>query len=66
MSPGGPAELAGLRPGDIVTEFNGVPITNRIDLTAQVRVLAGGDDATLVYVRGGQAREVRVTLDELQ
>ena len=66
VSPGGPAELAGLRPGDIVTEFNGVPITNRIDLTAQVRVLAGGDDATLVYVRGGQAREVRVTLDELQ
>ena len=63
---GGPAELAGLRPGDIVTEFNGVPITNRIDLTAQVRVLAGGDDATVVYVRGGQAREVRVTLDELQ
>ncbi|MGY6498442.1 MAG: S1C family serine protease, partial [Microcella sp.] len=66
VSPGGPAELAGLRAGDIVTEFNGVPITNRIDLTAQVRVLAGGDDATLVYVRGGQAREVRVTLDELQ
>jgi putative serine protease PepD len=65
VTQGGPADIAGLRAGDIVTEFNGVPITNRIDLTAQVRVLAGGDDATLVYVRSGQAREVRVTLDEL-
>ncbi|HET8957102.1 MAG TPA: trypsin-like peptidase domain-containing protein [Microcella sp.] len=65
VTPGGPADQAGLRAGDIVTEFNGIPITNRIDLTAQVRVLAGGDEANLVYVRGGQANEVTVTLDEL-
>ena len=65
VTPGGPAAQAGLEAGDIVTEFNGIPITNRVDLTAQVRVLAGGDDATVVFVRGGQAREVTVTLDEL-
>lgn len=63
--PGGPAELVGLRAGDIITSFNGVPISNRVDLTAQVRVLAGGDSATLTYVRGERAQEVTVTLGEL-
>lgn len=65
VTPGGPADQSGLRAGDIVTEFNGIPITNRVDLTAQVRVLAGGEEATVVYVRGGQADETTVTLDEL-
>lgn len=65
VSPGGAADLAGLRAGDIVTQFNGLPITNRIDLTAQVRTLPGGSEATLTYVRGNQSYTVRVTLGEL-
>jgi putative serine protease PepD len=62
---GGPAEQAGLREGDIVTEFDGKPITNSIDLTAQVRALAGGADATLTYVRDGQSNTIEVTLGTL-
>ena len=65
VTPGGAADLAGLQSGDIITVFNGVPITDQIDLTAQVRVLAGGDSATLTYVRDGVADEVTVTLGEL-
>ncbi|MER3389133.1 MAG: trypsin-like peptidase domain-containing protein [Microcella sp.] len=65
VSPGGAADLAGLRSGDVITVFNGVPITDQIDLTAQVRVLAGGETTTLVYVRDGVADEVTVTLGEL-
>lgn len=41
ISQGGAAQSAGLRQGDVVTEFNGVPISDRTDLTAQVRFLAG-------------------------
>ena len=41
VSSGGAAEQAGLQAGDVVTEFNGVPITDQTDLTAQVRALAG-------------------------
>ncbi|WP_169077469.1 S1C family serine protease [Microcella alkalica] len=63
---GGPAEQAGLRGGDIITEFNGVPITDQVDLTAQVRALAGGASAELTYVRGGDSETVTVTLGELQ
>lgn len=64
--PGGAADVGGLRAGDIVTEFNGVPITGSVDLTAQVRVLPGGASADLTYVRAGSAQRITVTLGELQ
>ena len=65
VTPGGAADAAGLRAGDVVTQFNGNPITNRIDLTAQVRTLPGGTETSLTYVRGGQSVTVKVTLGEL-
>lgn len=63
--PGGAADRAGIRSGDIVTQFNGLPITNRIDLTAQVRKLPGGTETTVTFVRGSQSYTVKVTLDQL-
>lgn len=66
VSSGGAAAGAGLRSGDIVTEFNGVPVTNAIDLTAQVRAAAGGSDATLSYVRDGKTETAKLTLGTLQ
>jgi putative serine protease PepD len=50
----------------VVTRFNGLPITNRIDLTAQVRSLPGGTASTLTYVRGGNSFTVEVELGELE
>lgn len=65
VSPGGGAANGGLRAGDVVTRFNGLPITNRVDLTAQVRTLPGGSASTLTYVRGGNSYTVEVTLGAL-
>ncbi|RJT88404.1 PDZ domain-containing protein [Cryobacterium melibiosiphilum] len=65
VSSGGAAEAAGLQKGDIVTNFNGVPITDSIDLTAQVRVLPAGGTADLTYVRDGESATVSVTVGEL-
>ncbi|KAA9154246.1 PDZ domain-containing protein [Microbacterium lushaniae] len=65
VTPGGAADEAGLREGDIVTAVDGKPITTSIDLTAQVRALAAGADATLTYVRDGETRTADVTLGEL-
>lgn len=62
---GGAAAAAGLSEGDVVTEFNGVPVTSASDLTAQVRAAAAGSTATLTYVRDGRSHEVEVTLGEL-
>ncbi|WP_353810323.1 S1C family serine protease [Agromyces sp. SYSU T00194] len=65
VTDGGGAAQAGLQSGDIVTNFNGVPITDQTDLTAQVRALPGGSQVDLTYVRDGQATTVTVTLSEL-
>ncbi|SFR74695.1 putative serine protease PepD [Agromyces sp. CF514] len=59
---GGAAANAGLQAGDVVTEFNGHPITDQTDLTAQVRALPGGAKTTLTYTRDGESKTVDVTL----
>jgi putative serine protease PepD len=62
---GDAAAKAGLQGGDIVTNFNGIPITSATDLTAQVRALAGGSSASLTYVRSGSSHTTTVTLGTL-
>ncbi|HEY6799763.1 MAG TPA: PDZ domain-containing protein, partial [Agromyces sp.] len=62
LSPGGAAEQAGLQAGDVVTEFNGVPITDQTDLTAQVRALPGGATTELTVQRDGETVTIDVTL----
>ena len=66
VSPGGGAAKAGLQQGDIITSFNGVPVTGAVDLTAQVRADAAGSSAKLSYVRDGRTNTVEVTLGTLK
>lgn len=65
VTPGGAADTAGLQAGDVVTQFDGRPISDATDLTAQVRALAAGAETNLVYVRDGETFTVDVTLGEL-
>lgn len=65
VSAGGAAQAAGLRAGDVITKVDDIPITNRTDLTAQIRALAAGSDATLTYVRNGDVATADVTLGDL-
>jgi putative serine protease PepD len=66
VTSGGAAAAAGLQKGDIVTNFNGIPITGSTDLTAQVRSLRAGSKASITYVRDGHATKTSVTLGELK
>ena len=63
---GGPAEQAGLRDGDIILTFNGAGI----ERSAQLRRLAAGTrpgtTVDLTVWRNGAARQVAVTLAELE
>ena len=63
---GGAAAAAGLKTGDIVTAFDGRPISKASDLTAQVRAMPGGSDVQLTVLRGGQKQQVDVKLGTLQ
>lgn len=63
---GGAAAEGGLQAGDIVTAFNGVPVTDSVDLTAQVRAAAAGSDAKITFVRDGKTQTVDVTLGTLE
>lgn len=65
LTGGGAAESAGLRVGDVITGINGLPVTGKTDLTAQVRALAAGSKATLTYVRDGKVGTTDVTLGSL-
>ncbi len=62
---GGAAGNAGIQVGDIITAFDGVPITGKTDLTAQVRTFAAGSTATVTFVRDGKSATVDVTLGAL-
>ncbi len=59
---GGAAQAAGLAKGDIIIKVDGIPVTNSIDLTAQVRALAAGSKAEITYLRNGQEKTAEVTL----
>jgi len=65
VSPGGPADKAGIRKGDIILSIDARPVTEPNELVVAIRAKAPGDTITL-RVRSGSApeRKVRVVLDE--
>lgn len=66
VTSGSPAERSGLKADDVVTTFNGVPIRNEVDLTAQVRSLRPGDKADMIVVRNGVTKTLSVTVGSLE
>jgi putative serine protease PepD len=62
VTPGGPADRAGLAPGDLVTAADGRPVTSTEDLIVRIRAHRPGDRLRLTYVREGREHETTVTL----
>ena len=65
VTDGGPAQQAGLRPGDIVTEVDGVAVEGGTQLIVAIRSYQPGDTITLTYERDGDRRRVDVVLDSM-
>ncbi|MER7542317.1 trypsin-like peptidase domain-containing protein [Spirillospora sp. NPDC127506] len=59
---GGPADKAGLKPGDVITKIDDKPIEDATDLIAQIRSRAPGDQIKVTYERDGKESTVQVTL----
>jgi serine protease Do len=60
LTPGGPAEKAGLKPGDLVQKVNGHDVTSAADLTRQVGLARPGETIHLVVRRDGSERDVDI------
>jgi S1-C subfamily serine protease len=65
VTPGGPAEAAGLRPGDVIIEVNGAQTPSLAALSAELANLKPGEKATVKYVRGDSIATTTVTLGSL-
>ena len=57
-----PAAKAGLKGGDIMTEFDGKPIQNLYDFTYALRARKPGDEVKVKVTRDGKPLEVTVVL----
>ncbi len=62
--PGGPADRAQIKDGDVITKINDRTVTSVDDLVAATRLHRTGDVVQVSYSRGGTSRTVPVTLQE--
>lgn len=62
VEPGSPAERAGLRPGDVITEIGGVPVTNPDDVHALIQGRRPGHQVEVGIQRGGVRIVQQITL----
>jgi serine protease Do len=63
--PGGAADSGGVRPGDVIVEFNGRPVPNSDDLPRIVTATKPGTSVDVKVVRGGREETLNVTVEEL-
>lgn len=62
----GPAANAGLREGDVITEFNGQRINEANELTAAVRQVSPNTTVKVKYQRGSSTEETDVTVGNVK
>jgi Do/DeqQ family serine protease len=62
---GGPADRAGIKRGDVITAFNGTPVTDNNTLRNAVARTRPGTTATVTVSRDNHEQQLRVTLAEL-
>ena len=61
---GGPADEAGLKSGDVITEINGQKVDRNNSLITVVSQHAPGDTVTVGFVRDGKSETTKVKLGE--
>ena len=60
--PKAPAAKAGVKDGDVVVALNGRPVRSSSELTRNVAVIPPGGKAQLTILRGGEKKEITVTV----
>ena len=62
ITPDGPADRAGIEAGDVITTFDGRPVTAPDELVVAIRSRAPGDTVKLTVRTGGRTRTVSMVL----
>jgi S1-C subfamily serine protease len=65
VTSGGPADRAGLRPGDVIQAADGTPTPDTQALAGVLAAADPGDQITLSVIRDGQEQTMKLTLGEL-
>lgn len=62
VEPNGPADLFGIKAGDIITDFDKIPIRTTDELLSRVRRAIPRNVVEVVVLRGGQVLKIPVTM----
>ena len=63
---GGPAEKAGIEPGDVILKLNGQPLTDSNELPSMVAGIAPGTSVNLEIWRNHASKQLSVTLGAVE
>ncbi len=64
VQPGGPADKAGLKPGDIITQIDGRDVKDGDDLVNDIASRHPGSSIRLGYMRDGRQQDATVTIGD--
>jgi serine protease Do len=65
IEPDGPGDKAGLKPGDVIVEYNGRPVRDNDDLVGRVVATKPGTIVPITVIRNKQRLSLNVTVAEL-
>jgi serine protease Do len=65
VEPDGPAQKAGVKPGDVIVEFNGQPVPGNDELIDRVVRTRPGTSVPMKVLRGNGSQSLSVTVTEL-
>jgi serine protease DegQ len=57
---GGPADKAGMKPGDVLTQVNGQPVNDVVTLLNRIAQTSPGDEAKINLLRKGKPMALKV------
>src|SRR5215510_6652090 len=58
----GPAKLSGLRPGDVITEFNGHTVRTTNEFNRHIRAVRPGSKVVVTFYRGATEQKIEATM----
>ena len=65
VTPGGPAERAGIQRGDVISSLDGKPVGRLSDLSRAVAATPLGKSVSVVLLRAGETKTVEITVEKL-